>query len=408
VALFFYSAPGAHISARVDQDQARDIAMDFLAQQDVSSVEGMSAIETMNTRSTHFLYLDDRYDDWEGIARGQERLALGNWAFHWEDAGLFDPTGAPNFWVTVDFNGQVVIYRRSGMEDDPETHPEREQALELARQALLAADIDPSVWELEDYSAHRSDDRTDSLLTYAALDEGEDAIPCKITITLHGTTLEGLRIKPGLPDRFVQLVETHERQLALFRGLPRSVIGFVVLLVLAAVFLRRYHQGELGVNRGAVMMLIFLFFYTVVTILILPIIYASTSMSMLNMAQSKLFMTVFMFVFLTIGPPDFHSILRLVGAHRLPLRRRAARHHLPGPLAVLCSSRLPFPPRLQPLGGVVAAPADDDRPAGHRAVRRDLDQASFPCSGPLPLFAAPWPRTADRFAGRIAGLPVLL
>jgi hypothetical protein len=301
--LFFTSAPGAHVAANLDQDEARDIAIEFLASQGVTGVESMSAIETLNTQSAHFLYLDDRYDDWEGIERGQETLAVGNWAFHWEDAGLFDPTGADEFWVTVDFNGQVAAYRHGGMEGEPEAHPEREAALDLARKAMLAAGIDPSAWELEDYSAHRNDDddRTDSLLTWAALEGGEDTIPRKITITLHGNTLEQFRIKPGLPDRFNQLVEQHERQAALIRGLPRSVISFVLLLVLAAIFLRRYHQGELGVNRGATIMLVFLALYTLVTIGILPLIFASANVAVLNMAQSKLFMGVFMFVFLTLG-----------------------------------------------------------------------------------------------------------
>jgi len=73
--LFFTSAPAAHISANLDKDEARAIAIDFLAGQGIAGVERMSSIETLNTQSAHFLYLDDRYDDWEGIERGQETLA---------------------------------------------------------------------------------------------------------------------------------------------------------------------------------------------------------------------------------------------------------------------------------------------------------------------------------------------
>lgn len=301
--LFFTSAPGAHIAVGLDQAEARALAVNFLAQQGITGVDEMSSIEILNTQAAHFLYLDDRYDDWEGIERGQATLAVGNWAFHWEDAGLFDSAKADEFWVTVDFNGKVAAYRHSGMGDEAKAHPERGVALELAQQAMRAAGIDPSAWALEDYSAHRNDDddRTDSLLTWAALEEGQDAIPRKITITLHGTTLEQFRIKPGLPDRFVQLVEQHERKATLVRGLPRSVISFVLLLVLAAIFLRRYHQGELGVNRGATMMLVFLVLYTLASICILPMIFASANVAVLNMVQSKLFMGVFMFVFLTLG-----------------------------------------------------------------------------------------------------------
>ncbi len=307
--LFFSSAPGAHVIARVDQDQAREIAMDFLGQLGIQGVEGMSAIETMNTQSAHYLYLDERYDSWEEIERGQEQLPVGNWAFQWEDAGFFDPVASDNYRVNVDFNGRVMAYRHSGIDDDSGAHPGREQAMAMAGKALTAAGIDPARWVLDDYSEHKIEERTDSLLTWVPVEQGEEDIPYKITMTLHGSTLEAVRINPGLPDRFSQLVEKHEQRAALIRGLPRSVAGFMLLVVLAAVFLRRYHQGELGVNRGMLLASIFFVLYSVVTAIVLPIIFASTDVGVLNMAQEKVFMSVFMFAFLTFGA----SLLVFVG-----------------------------------------------------------------------------------------------
>gem|GEM_PF-2441780 len=309
LALFFVSAPGAHIAVAVDRDDARRIATVFLEEQGITGVEGMSAIETLSTQSAHFLYLDDRYEEWDEIERAQQELPIGNWAFHWEDSSLLGSTGAPEYWVNVDFSGNVVSYRHSGFGDEADVHPSRDQALARAGQVMLAAGLEPSAWILEDYSSHRAEERTDSLMTWASLEEDDEAISRKLTITLHGTTLEQFRIKPGLPERFSELVGTHERQAALLRGLPRSVISFALMLLLSAVFLRRYHQGELGVSRGATMMFIFLAIYTAVTILVLPVIYASTNVGVLNMSQTKLFMGVFMFVFLTLGG----SLLVFVG-----------------------------------------------------------------------------------------------
>jgi hypothetical protein len=299
--LFWSYEPGAHIMTRVNQDQAREIAVAFLGQLGVSGVEQMTTNEILSTQPAYFLYLDERYESWEQIEQGQDLLPVGNWIFRWEDAGLFDPTEADNYRVTIGFNGRVAAYRRTGINGDSGEHPGREEALGLAHQALVAAGMDPLSWKLEEYSAHRSEERTDSLLTYAALVESEHDVPQKTTITLNGNTLEGLMIKPGLPDRFPQLVEKHERQDAFFRGLPRSVAGFLLLLVLSAVFLRRYHQGELGVNRGLALAAVFFVLYAVLTISVLPMIFASTSVPVLNMAQLKLFMTIFMFIFLTIG-----------------------------------------------------------------------------------------------------------
>ncbi len=307
--LFYSNAPGAHVTARVDKDQAREIAVDFLGKLGISGVEGMTSVETMNTQSAHFLYLDERYDSWEEIEKGQEKLSVGNWAFQWEDAGFFDSVESDNYRVNVDFNGRVVAYRHTGIDDDSGAHPGREEAMTMAGKALSAAGIDPALWVLDDYSEHKIEERTDSLLTWVPVEEGEEDIPFKITMTMQGSTLEAVRIKPGLPDRFSQLVEKHEQQEALIRGLPRSVAGFMLLVVLAAVFLRRYHQGELGVNRGMVLAAVYLVLYTVVTIIVLPMIFASTDVGVLNLAQEKVFMSVFMFAFLTFGA----SLLVFVG-----------------------------------------------------------------------------------------------
>ena len=67
VVFFFGYAPGAHIAAPVDRDQARGVAVAFLEQLGISGVEDMTTVETMSTQAAHFLYLDDRYDDWEQI-----------------------------------------------------------------------------------------------------------------------------------------------------------------------------------------------------------------------------------------------------------------------------------------------------------------------------------------------------
>lgn len=301
VALFFSFAPGAHVAVQVDRAQAREIAVAFLGQLGVTGVGEMSAVETMNTQSAHFLYIDDRYDNWEEIEKAQENLAVGNWTFQWEDAGLLDPSEANNYRVNIDFNGRVVSYVHSGIDDHGEPNPEREQAMILGRRALAAAGIDPSRWRLEDFSAHRVEERTDSLFTWATAEEVDDVVPRKITLAMQGSTLARLRVKPGLPDRFSQLVEKHEQQATMIRGFPRSVASFLLLLLLAAVFLRRYHQGELGVARGAVLLLVFFVLYMLVTIIVLPLMFASTTIPVLNLSQTKLILGITFFVFLVGG-----------------------------------------------------------------------------------------------------------
>jgi len=309
VVFFFGYAPGAHIVAPVDRDQARGVAVAFLEQLGISGVEEMTTVESMSTQAAHFLYLDDRYDDWEQIEAEQQNIALGTWVFQWEDAGLMDPAEADNFRVNIDFNGRLTSYRRGDIAEEGELNPDREAALALSGRALAAAGIDLTRWQLEDFSAHKGEDRTDSHITWATADVGEEEIPWRISITLNGSTIEALRITPGLPDRFTQVVEKHGQQSTMIRGLPRSVAGFMMLLLLSAVFLRRYHQGELGVTRGAVLLLIFFSLYLVVTLLVLPMIFASTTIPVLNLAQTRLFMTITMLAFLTLGA----SLLVFVG-----------------------------------------------------------------------------------------------
>jgi len=300
--VFFYSfAPGAHVKAGVDQEQAREIAIGFLGHLGVTGVEEMSAVEIMNTRSAHFLFLDDRFDSWAEIERGQEDLSVGTWIFQWEDAGLFDPAGANNYRVNVDLNGRVVAYRHSGIDGQDEANPDKVQAEALGRQALAAAGIDQDGWRLEEVSSHMVEERSDSMLTWASVNDGEELVSRKITVALHGGAVEQFQVNPGLPERFSELVEKQDKQTTMIRGLPRSLTSFLLLLLLFVLFIRRYHQGELGVGRGAVLFLGFTSLYLVVTMVIMPIIFASTSVPVLNLVQTKIFLGITIVSFMVLG-----------------------------------------------------------------------------------------------------------
>ena len=290
--IFFSIAPGAHVVTRVDRDEARQIAVTFLGDMGIGGLAEMSSVETMSTSSAHFLYLDERFDSWEEIERAQAGLALGHWVFQWEDAGLFDAAGANNYRVSVDFNGRVVSYRHSGIEGQDEANPDKAEAETLGRQALAAAGIDPDGWELEEVASHTVEERTDSMITWASRGGDEELVSRKITVALQGGVVENFRVRPGLPDRYAETVAKHERQTTMIRGFPRSVSSFLLLILLCVLFIRRYHQGELGVGRGAVLMLGFTALYLLVFSLYLPMIFANTTIPVFNLAQTKLFLGV--------------------------------------------------------------------------------------------------------------------
>ncbi len=120
-----------------------------------------------------------------------------------------------------------------------------QQARDQADAFLLAQGIDLSLYGEPQIRSEQLAARTDLSVRYSY--RGASDIPHGIAVVFAGDRLIGFQ--PWIEDPQERQLQETLRGLQ-FTGLGRLVVIYLFLLLLAPPFLKRYHEGEIGVRRG--------------------------------------------------------------------------------------------------------------------------------------------------------------
>lgn len=154
--------------------------------------------------------------------------------------------------VEISLDGEVLSLNRRVEENEPGASIAEAEARRQAAAFLAAQGVDLGRFGNPEVRLRQLAARTDSTVRYPALDGEIGTGAAKVTygleVTFAGDRLTGFG--PWFEDPERAALQPAIRQVA-FRGFSGLVLLFALLLSLAPPFLRRYHEGLIGVRRAA-------------------------------------------------------------------------------------------------------------------------------------------------------------
>lgn len=170
---------------------------------------------------------------------------------------VYPPGARVSEWTyraTLALSGKVLAMRRRVRQETPGEAIDLAAARVQADQLLAAQGYQLEVFDAPELRTQQQAARTDTTVRYRYRDQllGPD-VPYGVQVSFAGDRLSGL--SQFLEDPGANRIDSQIQPLALL-GLARILVTFLLLLALAVPFLRRYHAGEIGVHRGAQILLV--------------------------------------------------------------------------------------------------------------------------------------------------------
>lgn len=165
---------------------------------------------------------------------------------------VYKPDARPFDWsyrAELRIDGQVLSLRRRVPEKEGGGAPTEAAAVERAR-AFLAQqpEVDRSMLaERPTVRRSQTGDRLDLAVRFRFRDPLADGVPHGVEVMFAGDLIAG--VNRWLDDPDIESLNTELRPLNLV-GTLLMLLGFAIVVAVAVPFLRRYHDGQLGMRRG--------------------------------------------------------------------------------------------------------------------------------------------------------------
>ena len=172
---------------------------------------------------------------------------------------VYAPGAQPRDWsyqAEIAFDGTVVALRKGFKATDASGVITDEEAIGRARALLLERGADPTQLAPPEVRNKDLDKRTDRAVRFADLPSPlSSRLRSGLEVTFAGDQLAGVGsfVEDVHPDEVTQLLQP----IGLFGNIA-FFSTFLVLPLVAPIFLKRYHEGELGVRRGLQILLLIL------------------------------------------------------------------------------------------------------------------------------------------------------
>ncbi len=164
-----------------------------------------------------------------------------------------------SFGAQVSPDGHILQFRHSipqesAMPEGRSSHLSQEQALQLATDFLNSQGIDLPAYQQEEFSSQKKTLRTDHSFHWSRL---QAAVPGKITLTVRVQGDEICEFAQGFEIPQDAALQMKQKQGNYFFILIGSVVLYFVLsMVPLALFLKKYHEGEVGIRTAQAIFLI--------------------------------------------------------------------------------------------------------------------------------------------------------
>ncbi|MEO8277686.1 MAG: PP2C family protein-serine/threonine phosphatase [Thermoanaerobaculia bacterium] len=172
---------------------------------------------------------------------------------------VYAPQAQPRDWsyqAEIAFDGTVLSLVKGFKATDPSGALSEADALSRANALLVERGFDPAKFVAPEVKNKDFDKRTDRVVRYA---DRESPLSTRLRsgmeVTFAGDQLAsfGTYVEDVKPDEITQLLQP----INLFGNIS-FFSTFLILPLVAPIFLKRYHEGELGVRRGVQILLLIL------------------------------------------------------------------------------------------------------------------------------------------------------
>ncbi len=229
-----------------------------------------------------------------------DSLPAHHWYVSWYDRSLSQSQSIESFRTWLSPSGKILGFQH--VIRDTATLPSltKADALQKAKQFLYSQGVDLGTLALKTSSETQQSNRLDHKFVWSNKDT---ALEHSIWVQIQGTEVGGFRQTAEERGSF-QAMMSEIGTAATFLATSSYAVFFLLFFFVVVLFLKKYHEGEVGTRTGAIVFIALFAISVVGTINIYPLIGSSVGMGDLNKYNTRMIsfgMTVFIYhVFLSV------------------------------------------------------------------------------------------------------------
>lgn len=247
--------PYKSIDLKLSKSEALEIARQFLKGKDFNTKEyKVFASATHNTNA--FFYLQRKH----GIKRAQEIISTNNnngldfvWSFFWYK-NVPTSTLYERYIISIGVDGKIVSFQhiipeKSNYFVGKNAHINELEAKNIAIEFLEKNKIDLAGYINDVSNIKKLENRTNHTFNWTknrAIDKGVE----KITVMVQGDEVGRLIILFGIPESDKNIITQSQSNYSMHLSLS-YVYLFLLFLIIQVIFLKKYHEGEIGVKTAS-------------------------------------------------------------------------------------------------------------------------------------------------------------
>jgi len=312
ICLLFFSfylssiIPYNSIDLKLNKSEALKIAKKFLEGKKHNTKDfKIFASVTHNTNA--FFYLQKQY----GIKGAQEIISTVNnngldfvWIFFWYK-NVPTSTLYERFIVSIGRDGKIVSYQhivpeKSKYFDNKKAHINKEEANNIALSFLRNNKLDLTGFINDVSNIKKLENRTNHTFNWTKQRTDDKAVE-KITLMIQGDEVGRLTVLFGIPESEKNIITQSQSNQSMLLSLS-YVYLFLLFLIIQVVFLKKYHEGEIGVKTASYVFFIIWTSLVIETLLKFKILSFGSNIGQLSTDGMGL---VFLFILIFILWPFF-------------------------------------------------------------------------------------------------------
>ena len=241
-------SPKASVDLRVSRGAAVEKARTFLRSSGYS-VDGLSSDASFVVNAATLQFLADRY----GLAEANrmilsDSLIVNRWQIYLYDGTTSTSKMKDQYRVWIGQNGNIVGFSHTIQDSAGGEQISPDSARTIAEQYLRSLPVDVSRYLLKRTTSTNQVRRTDHSFVWASKDSIFDA-RTEISVRVQGSEV-GLFSKEFIPPvGFIQWINERFSSIAVITILSYIIIFFLVIFIIS-LFLKKYHEGEVGVRSA--------------------------------------------------------------------------------------------------------------------------------------------------------------
>ncbi len=241
-------SPQASVDFRFSRAEIISQARDYLGELGYS-VDSLYADANFRYDSGTALYLELEL----GLAEAhkvlrKDSLLTHNWHIYFFDRGLAPSQMSDQFSVRLSPAGRVLGFEHVLQDTAARMSLQEDEAFELARSFLVGEGYDFERLRMENSSVNQLSARRDYTFSWASIDS-VFSLKGQIEVDLHGDKVGRYRFRLQKPEAFNQAASETQTVVTYIVALS-SIATFVLLIFIIALFLKKYHDGEVGVKTA--------------------------------------------------------------------------------------------------------------------------------------------------------------